>query len=60
MGPVEVLLSALSAGATVIGVVVWAVRIEGRVNGHDRELNDVKDDVRYIRTRIDQAIEARR
>jgi hypothetical protein len=50
----------LLAGSMVIGAVVWAVRIEGRVNGHDKQLDDVKDDVRYIRTRIDQAIEARR
>jgi hypothetical protein len=50
----------LSAGVTAVGVIVWLVRLEGRVTSHDRELRDIKDDVRYIRTRIDQAIEGRR
>jgi hypothetical protein len=26
----------LSFGVMMIGVVVWAVRIEGRINGHDQ------------------------
>ena len=26
----------LTAALTVVGAVVWAVRVEGRVNGHDR------------------------
>lgn len=42
--------------APAIAFAVWLVRIEGRVNGHDRELGDVKEDVRYIRDRIDRAL----
>lgn len=44
----------------LIGSVVWLVRLEGRVNGHDKSLSDVEDDVKYIRKRIDAALDARR
>jgi hypothetical protein len=50
----------ISGASLVIGAVVWLVRLEGRVNAHERQLADVKDDVRYIRERIDRALEARR
>jgi hypothetical protein len=51
-----------------IAALVWLVRLEGRVNSHDREIKDVKDshesdmqqirlDLNYIRGRIDRAIE---
>lgn len=40
-----------------IGGVAWMIRLEGRVNGHDREIRDVKDDIKYIRARIDAALE---
>lgn len=53
-------------GMSVTGLV-WAVRLEGRVNGHDQQIeahdqqfDDVKDDVKYIRDRIDRALEGRR
>jgi hypothetical protein len=50
-----------------IAALVWLVRLEGRVNSHDREIKDVKEghetdiqqirrDVEYIRDRIDRAI----
>lgn len=39
-----------------VGVIVWLVRLEGRVNGHDQLLSSLREDVRYIRQRIDQAI----
>ena len=26
----------LSLGASAVGLVAWAVRVEGRVNGHDK------------------------
>lgn len=49
------------------GAVVWLIRLEGRVNtnealhgtlkeGHD----ELKDDVRYIRERIDTALSRNR
>ena len=53
----------LTAGAFVIGYIVWLVRLEGRVNGHDREHKEHKDrhdemreDLAYIRQRIDKAL----
>lgn len=39
-----------------VGVIVWLVRQEGRINGHDVQINGIEDDVRYIRDRIDRAI----
>jgi hypothetical protein len=46
----------LTAGGMAIAVTVWLVRIEGRVHGHDRELRILRDDIRYVRSRIDQAL----
>lgn len=50
------------AGAIVAGIV-WAVRQEGRLNGHDQELSDhakrhdeMREDLSYIRQRIDSAL----
>jgi hypothetical protein len=40
-----------------IGGVVWLVRLEGRINGHDTEFRQMREDVTYIRQRIDKAIE---
>lgn len=47
----------------VVAVVVWLVRIEGRVNGHDREHmehakrhDEMREDLSYIRDRIDRAL----
>lgn len=51
-------------------VIVWAVRIEGKVNAHDREIEQLRadtkgematlrEDVRYIRDRIDVVLERR-
>jgi hypothetical protein len=47
----------ITLGGLAVGGVAWLIRMEARVNGHDRELRDVKDDVRYIRGRIDQFLE---
>jgi len=43
----------------VIAGIVWLVRLEGRINGHDREMSQVRDDIAYIRDRIDRAIDHR-
>ena len=43
----------------VIGVVVWFVRLEGRVNSHDGQIVGMKDDLRYVRDRIDRALDGR-
>lgn len=47
----------VAVAGPAVGAIVWLLRLEGRVNAHDRELTDVKDDIRYIRERIDRALE---
>lgn len=37
-------------------VVIWLLRLEGRVNTNKALQDDLKDDVRYIRERIDRAL----
>ena len=40
----------------LVSALAWLMTLHGRVGGHDRELRDVKEDVRYIRDRIDRAL----
>lgn len=47
---------AVAAGVPGVLAVVWVVRLEGRVNTLASELKGLKDDVHYIRNRIDRAI----
>ena len=47
----------LAAFITIVGGIGWALRLEGRVNTADRRFDDLRDDVQYIRQRIDQAID---
>ena len=48
------------AGAVVlVPLVVWLLRLEGRVNTQDMRVSRIEDDVRYIRERIDRALESR-
>lgn len=46
----------MTLGAGFISALVWLVRLEGRVNGHDREHAEMRDDLAYIRDRIDRAL----
>lgn len=43
--------------------VVWGIRLEGRVDGQEREfkvvVGQLRDDVNYIRQRLDQALARR-
>jgi hypothetical protein len=48
--------SLLTLGLTAIGSVIWAVRQEGRINKHALELRLMREDLKYIRARIDRAI----
>lgn len=57
------LQTAMTVGAPALMAVVWLVRLEGRINGHDRELTaaekrdaELREDVKYIRDRIDRAL----
>ncbi len=58
----------VTAVGLAVGALVWLVRLEGRVNSHEREIQDIKrghdtdneqirSDRQYIRERIDRAIE---
>ena len=53
MQPVNDLALLLGSGSLFVGGIVWLIRLEGRVNGHDREHEGHKD--RYDELREDQA-----
>ncbi len=44
---------------TAIAVVVWLVRLEGRVNKSEGRLEDMNENLKYIRDRIDKALNGR-
>ena len=50
----------LAAGAMVIGVVVWLVRLEGKIQTQAELHQQLRDDVSYIRERIDAALNGKR
>lgn len=45
----------IALGVPAIGVVVWLVRLEGRINTNEALQKNVLEEVRYIRDRIDKA-----
>lgn len=54
---------ALAVGGSVVAICAWLFRLEGRVNTHEevhrqfRENQaDMKEDITYIRDRIDKAL----
>lgn len=67
----------LTGVITMSGILIWAVRQEGRLNAHDREheehrkrddqqktdvatfRTEVREDLNYIRERIDEALNKR-
>jgi hypothetical protein len=67
----------LTAGGLAVGVIVWLVRMEGRLNGvqqaheehvktndrehaqHHKRHEEMRDDITYIRERIDRALNGR-
>lgn len=58
--------AALTVAVSFVGAVVWLIRLEGRVNTNEalhetlKENHDeLKGDVRYIRERIDRALNGR-
>jgi glutathione S-transferase len=54
----------LTIATLLLAAVVWAVRLEGRVNANERAAGDAitlfREDLKYIRDRIDRALEAGR
>lgn len=49
----------VSVGVPIVGVTVWLVRQEGRINQNASTIRDIKGDVHYIRQRIDSALNGR-
>jgi hypothetical protein len=47
----------LTAALTILGGIAWALRLEGRVNTTTERFEDLKNDVNYIRRRIDEALD---
>lgn len=46
----------LMAGGMAIGVVVWLVRLEGRINLGDTRFGDLKADVQEIKADVKQLL----
>ncbi len=46
----------IAVGSLAVGALVWLIRLEGRVNLNERLTTDLSQDVKYIRDRIDQAL----
>lgn len=57
----------ITIAVLVVGLIVWAVRLEARVDAadravsdvraeHDKDLRQFREDLGYIRTRIDEAL----
>lgn len=47
----------LAAGGTIVAAVVWFVRLEGRVNGHDKEITLIHEQTQEGIKRLDEKIE---
>lgn len=47
---------AFAIGLPILAGIVWLIRLEGRVNTQDALHKQLKEDVTYIRSRIDKAI----
>ncbi len=50
----------IAVGSLAVGALVWLIRLEGRVNLNERLTTDLSEDVKYIRERIDQALNGNR
>jgi hypothetical protein len=50
----------IAVGSLAVGALVWLIRLEGRVNLNERVTNDLSEDVKYIRARIDDALNGNR
>ncbi len=46
----------IAVGSLAVGALVWLIRLEGRVNLNERLTTDLSEDVKYIRERIDVAL----
>jgi hypothetical protein len=46
----------LAVAVPAAAVLVWLIRLEGRVNTHEALNRQMRDDIGYIRSRIDKAL----
>lgn len=46
---------AIAVGVPGIAANWRLARLEGRVDGHETDISEIKSDVRYVRERIDKA-----
>jgi hypothetical protein len=46
----------IAVGSLAVAALVWLIRLEGRVNLNERLTTDLSEDVKYIRDRIDLAL----
>ena len=49
----------IAVAVPAVGVVVWLVRLEGRINTNEALQKTVLAEVQYIRERIDRALNGR-
>jgi S1-C subfamily serine protease len=47
----------IGAVTLCVGAIVWFVRLEGRVNTTEQRHEDTREDIKYIRERIDKALD---
>jgi hypothetical protein len=48
--------SVVASVLAAVGAIFWFARLEGRVNTQERLHADLKDDLKYIRRRLDAAL----
>lgn len=48
--------TAVAIGIPAGGAIYWLIRLEGRIDRHDDRYRELRDDVTYIRNRIDRAL----
>lgn len=49
----------LALAVPVAGVIVWLIRLEGRINLQDARYSEIKESLSYIRARLDSALNGR-
>lgn len=50
----------IAVAIPTVGIIVWLVRMEGRINLNDEAIRGMREDLRYVRERIDRALEPER
>ena len=46
----------IALGAPAAAVLIWLIRLEGHVNTQDAQYQQMRDDLKYVRERIDTAL----